>query len=166
MKQFQTQYTLGEVFIRPHNYPEQMTYDLGYFIDYKEFCDCLMEEFGWKPEECYVSSSSLGFYEEGCSLENAFKRYKILEAIENEHPDLIFEYDAYVRNIRFMSNEELSELKKWFIIYETLDEFIQNEIEENIEFLSEDVVRKQVEEKVRNNEIIILDRGWLLMKLL
>ena len=90
----------------------------------------------------------------------------LLEAIENENPDLIFEYDAYVRNIRFMSNEELSEIKKWFIIYETLDEFIQNEIEENIEFLSEDVVRKRVEEKVRNNEIIELDRGWLLMKLL
>lgn len=166
MKQFQSQFTLGEVFIRPHNYPEQMTFDFGYFIDYKEFCDCLMEEFGWKPEECYVSSSSLGFYEEGCSLDDAFKRYKILEAIESEKPDLIFEYDAYVRNICFMSNEELSEIKKWFIIYETLDEFIQNEIEENIEFLSEDVIRKRVEEKVRNNEIIVLDSGWLLMKLL
>lgn len=65
-----------------------------------------------------------------------------------------------------MSNEELSEIKKWFIIYETLDEFIQNEIEENIEFLSEDVIRKQVEENVRNNEIIELDRGWLLVKML
>lgn len=43
MKQFQSQYTLGEVSIRPHNYSEQMTYDFGYFIDYKDFCDCLME---------------------------------------------------------------------------------------------------------------------------
>lgn len=166
MKQFQSQYNLGEVFIRPHNYPEQMTYDFGHFIGYKEFCDCLMEEFGWKPEECYVSSSSLGFYEEGCSLDDAFKRYEILEAIESENPDLIFEYDAYVRNLCFMSNEELSEIKKWFIIYETLDEFIQNEIEENIEFLSENVIRNRVEEKVRNNEIIVLDRGWLLVKML
>lgn len=166
MKQFQSQYTLGEVFIRPHNYSEQMTYDFGYFIDYKEFCDCLMEEFGWKPEECYVSSSSLGFYEEGCSLDDAFKRYKILEAIESENPDLIFEYDAYVRNIRFMSNEELSEIKKWCIIYETLEEFTEIEIQDNSELLTPDVVRKRVEEKVRNNEIIVLDRGWLLVKML
>lgn len=166
MKQFQTQYTLGKVFIRPHNYPEQMTYNFEHFIDYKGFCDCLMEEFGWKPEECYVSSSSLGFYEEGCSLDDAFKRYKILEAIENEHPDLIFEYDAYVRNIRFMSNEELSEIKKWCIIYETLEEFTEIEIQDNSELLTPDVVRKRVEEKVRNNEIIVLDRGWLLVKML
>ena len=52
------------------------------------------------------------------------------------------------------------------IIYETLDEFIQNEIEENVEFLSEDVIRNRVEEKVRNNEIIVLDNGWLLVKML
>ena len=165
MKQNQAQYTLGEVYIRPINGEGIFLYDLEYFVDYKEFKETLIKDTGFYPEECYVSSSTLSFYEEGCSLENAFKRYKILEAIESENPDLIFEYDAYVRNLRFMSNEELSEIKKWWIIYETLDEFIQNEIEENIEFLSEDVIRKRVEEKVRNNEIIELERDWLLMKL-
>ena len=65
-----------------------------------------------------------------------------------------------------MSNEELSEIKKWWIIYETLDEFIETEIQDNSELLTPDVVRKRVEEKVRNNEIIELSKGWLLVKML
>ena len=64
-----------------------------------------------------------------------------------------------------MSNEELSEIKKWWIIYETLDEFIETEFQENSELLTPDVVRKRVEEKVRNNEIIELSKGWLLVKM-
>ena len=65
-----------------------------------------------------------------------------------------------------MSNEELSEIKKWWIIYETLDEFIETEIQDNSELLTPDVVKKRVEEKVKNNEIIELSKGWLLVKML
>ena len=65
-----------------------------------------------------------------------------------------------------MSNEELSEIKKWWIIYETLEEFTEIEIQDNSELLTPDVVRKRVEEKVRNNEIIELSKGWLLVKML
>ena len=165
MKQNQAQYTLGEVYLCPINGEGIFLYDLEYFVDYKEFKETLIKDTGFYPEECYVSSSTLSFYEEGCSLENAFKRYKILEAIESENPDLIFKYDAYVRDLRFMSNEELSEIKKWWIIYETLEEFTEIEIQDNCNLLTPDVVRKRIEEKVRNNEIIVLDRGWLLMKL-
>ena len=166
MKQYQAQYTLGEVYIRPINGEGIFLYDLGYFVDYKEFKETLIKDTGFYPEECYVSSSSLSFYEEGCSLENAFKRYRILETIENGHPDLIFEYDRNIKDLRQMSNEELSEIKKWWIIYETLDEFIEIEIQDNSELLTPDVVRKRVEEKVRNHEIIELSKGWLLVKML
>ena len=166
MKQYQAQYTLGEVYIRPINGEGIFLYDLGYFVDYKEFKETLIKDIGFYPEECYVSSSTLSFYEEGCSLENAFKRFKILENIENAHPDLIFEYDRNIKDLRQMSNEELSEIKKWWIIYETLDEFIEIEIQDNSELLTPDVVRKRVEEKVRNNEIIELSKGWLLVKML
>ena len=88
-----------------------------------------------------------------------------METIENGHPDLIFEYDRNIKDLRQMSNEELSEIKKWWIIYETLDEFIEIEIQDNSELLTPDVVRKRVEEKVRNNEIIELSKGWLLVKM-
>ena len=43
---------------------------------------------------------------------------------------------------------------------------IEIEIQDNSELLTPDVVRKRVEEKVRNNEIIELSKGWLLVKML
>lgn len=165
MKQYQAQYTLGEVYIRPINGEGIFLYDLGYFFDFKEFKETLIKDTGFYPEECYVSSSILHFYEEGCSLENAFKRFKILETIENEKPDLIFEYDRNIKDLRQMSNEELSEIKKWWIIYETLEEFTKVEIQDNSDHLTPDVITKRVEEKVRNGEIIELNQGWLLVKM-
>ena len=165
MKQYQAQYTLGEVYIRPINGEGIFLYDLGYFVDFQEFKETLIKDTGFYPEECYVSYSTLSFYEEYCSLENAFKRFKILETIENTHPDLIFEYDRNIKDLRQMSNEELSEIKKWWIIYETLDEFIETEIQDNSDTLTPDVITKRVEEKVRNNEIIELSKGWLLVKM-
>ena len=54
MKQYQAQYTLGEVYIRPINGEGIFLYDLGYFVDYKEFKETLIKETGFYPEECYA----------------------------------------------------------------------------------------------------------------
>ena len=61
-----------------------------------------------------------------------------------------------------MSNEEVQKKKKWDFYPEDLDDFIDEEFKyNNKKDLNEESFRKEIEKKIKKNEIIEVDSGVL-----
>ncbi|WP_096025529.1 hypothetical protein [Campylobacter lanienae] len=131
--------------------------DFADFYDYKEVVSHLKDEFNYSADECFILGDSLGFYEIDSTLESAYERYKILDAIDSENPELLFEYDYYVNNIRYLSNDEIKSIKDWKLYNESIEEYIENEIEENKDLFIEKEIREDIEQMIKKGKIIQTD---------
>ena len=163
MKEFPT---IGQVTIRTTEkdvFQKEFQIDFDGFDSYYELCDYLSENYGYSPEKCFIVQGRFQLFQPDASLKDGYERYKIVKNIAfTKSLDLLWAYYNNIKSIIEMSNEEVLEIKKWDFYPEDLDEFIYQEFNyNNKKGLDEESFRKEIEKKIKKNEIIEVDSGVL-----
>ena len=155
--------TIGQVTIRTDNNLKGIILDFDEFDSYYELCDYLDENYGYSPDECFIVKGRFQLYQPNATLKDGYERYKIVKNIAfTKSLDLLWAYYNNIKSIIEMSNEEVLEIKKWDFYPEDLDEFIYQEFKyNNKKSLDEENFRKEIEKKIKKNEIIEVDSGVL-----
>ena len=153
--------TIGQVTIRTKE--KEIFLDFEEFESYYELCDYLSENYGYSPDECFIVQGRFKLFQPNASLKDGYERYKIVKNIAfTKSLDLLWAYHNNMKSIIEMSNEEVLEIKKWDFYPEDLDEFIYQEFNyDNKKGLDEESFRKEIEKKIKKNEIIEVDSGVL-----
>ena len=151
--------TIGQVTIRTDNNLKGIFLDFDEFDSYYELCDYLSENYDYSPDECFIVKGRFELFQPNASLKDGYERYKIVKNIAfTKSLDLLWEYYNFIKPIPEMSNEELIEIKKWDLYPEILDDFIDLEFNyNNKKDLDEESFRKEIEKKIKKNEIIEVD---------
>lgn len=162
-KEFKGFPTIGQVKIITDNNLKGIILDLDEFDSYYELCDYLDENYGYSPDECFIVEGRFKLFQPKASLKDGYERYKIVKNIAfSKSLDLLWAYYNHIKPIIEMSNEEVIEIKKWDLYPENLDEFINVEFKyNNKKGLDEESFRKEIEKKIKKNEIIEVDSGVL-----
>lgn len=160
-KEFKGFPTIGQVKIRTTE--KEIFLDLDEFDSYYELCDYLSEVYNSSPDECFIVQGRFQLFQPNASLKDGYERYKIVKNIAfTQSLDLLWEYYNHIKPIIEMSNEEVLEIKKWDLYPEILDDYIDIEFKyNNKKGLDEESFRKEIEKKIKKNEIIEVDSGVL-----
>lgn len=155
--------TIGQVKIRTDNNLKGIILDFDEFDSYYELCDYLDENYGYSPDECFIVQGRFQLYQPKASLKDGYERYKIVKNIAfTRSLDLLWAYYNHIKPIIEMSNEEVLEIKKWDLYFESLDDYIDEEFKENNKKdLDEESFRREIEKKIKKKEIIEVDSGVL-----
>ena len=154
--------TIGQVIIgttKKDVFQKEFFVDFDEFDSYYELCDYLSENYDYSPDECFIVKGRFELFQPNASLKDGYERYKIVKNIAfTKSLDLLWEYYNFIKPIPEMSNEELIEIKKWDLYPEILDDFIDLEFNyNNKKDLDEESFRKEIEKKIKKNEIIEVD---------
>lgn len=165
-KEFKGFPTIGQVIIgttKKDVFQKEFFVDLDEFDSYYELCDYLDENYGYSPDECFIVKGRFQLFQPNATLKDGYERYKIVKNIAfTKSLDLLWAYYNHIKPIIEMSNEEVLEIKKWDLYFESLDDFIDAEFKYNNEKgLDEESFRKEIEKKIKKNEIIEVDSGVL-----
>ena len=158
--------TIGQVTIRTTKkdvFQKEFHIDFDGFDNYDDLCNYLSENFGYSPDECFIVEGRFELYQPDASLKDGYERYKILKNIAfTKSLDLLWEYYNFIKPIPEMSNDEVIEIKKWDLYPENLDDYIDIEFNyNNKKGLDEETFRKEIEKKIKKNEIIKVYSGVL-----
>lgn len=160
-KEFKGFPTIGQVKIRTTE--KEIFLDLDEFDSYYELCDYLSENYNSSPDECFIVQGIFQLFQPNASLKDGYERYKIVKNIAfTQSLDLLWAYYNHIKPIIEMSNEEVLEIKKWDLYFESLDDYIDIEFKyNNKKGLDEESFRKEIEKKIKKKEIIEVDSGVL-----
>ena len=153
--------TIGQVTIRTKE--KEIFLDFDEFDNYYELCDYISDNCNCSPDECFIVQGRFQLFQPDASLKDGYERYKIVKNIAfTKSLDLLWAYYNNIKPIIEMSNEEVLEIKKWDFYPEDLDEFIDVEFKyNNKKGFDEESFRKEIEKKIKKNEIIEVDCGVL-----
>ena len=167
MKEFPTIFpTIGQVIIgttKKDVFQKEFFVDFDEFDSYYELCDYIFDSYDYSPDECFIVKGRFKLFQPNATLKDGYERYKIVKNIAfTKSLDLLWAYYNNIKPITEMTNDEVIEIKKWDFYPEYLDEFIYQEFKyNNKKGLDEESFRKEIEKKIKKNEIIEVDSGVL-----
>ena len=167
MKEFPAIFpTIGQVIIgttKKDVFQKEFFVDFDEFDSYYELCDYIFDSYDYSPDECFIVKGRFKLFQPNATLKDGYERYKIVKNIAfTKSLDLLWAYYNNIKPITEMTNDEVIEIKKWDFYPEDLDEFIYQEFKyNNKKGLDEESFRKEIEKKIKKNEIIEVDSGVL-----